>query len=86
MIMLMMMMIIIVITIIIIIITLKPLVIRPLKLHQEENVQKHGCNSNVNIDVHTRQRGPPKDLPGLKRVKLSVICSLIKIKWVQVSV
>ena len=74
--------------IIIIVITLKPLVIRPLKLHQEENVQmqKHGCNSNVNIDVHTRQRGPPKDLPGLKRVKLSVICSLINIKWVQVSV
>ena len=67
--------IIIVITIIIIIIiTLKPLVIRPLKLHR--------CNRNVNIDVHARQAGSPKDLTGLKRVNLSVICSLINLKWV----
>ena len=51
--------------------------IRPLKLHR--------CNGNVNIDVHARQAGSPKDLPGLNRVKLSVICSLINLKWVQES-
>ena len=29
-------------------------------------MQKNGCNGNVNIDVHARQGGPPKDLPGLR--------------------
>ena len=26
---------------------------------KEKNVQKHGCNGNVNIDVHARQREAP---------------------------
>ena len=47
-----------------------------------QKLQKNGCNGNVNIDVHARQGEPPKDLPGLNRVKLSVICSLINPKWV----
>ena len=56
---------------------------RSLKLHQNrQKMQKNGCNGNVNIDVHARQGGPRKELPGLKRVKLSVICSLINLKWV----
>ena len=47
-------------------------------------MQKNGCNGNVNIDVHARQGGggAPKDLPGLNRVKLPVICRLINLRWV----
>ena len=45
-------------------------------------MQKKGCNGNVNIDVHARQEGPPKALPGQNRLKLSVICGLINLKWV----
>ena len=26
---------------------------------KEKNVKKHGCNGNVNIDIHARQGGPP---------------------------
>ena len=54
---------------------------RSLKLHQNRQ-KKNGCNDNVNIDVHARQGGPPKDLPGLNRDKISVLCSLINLKWV----